>query len=97
MGIVSNFDHRLDSLLEVLGISNFFEVVLRPGLVGSAKPGTGLFEAALSQLGAAADSARYIGDDPEVDGAAARACGIHFIDVAELVSLRELPTRIQGS
>lgn len=97
LGVVSNFDHRLDSLLEVLGIADFFEIVLRPGLVGSAKPEARLFEATLSQLGAAAASARYIGDDPEVDGTAARACGIHFIDVAELVSLRELPARIEAS
>lgn len=97
LGIVSNFDHRLDSLLETLEIAQFFEIVVRPGLMGSAKPEARLFEAALSELGAAAASTRYVGDDSEVDGTAARACGIRFIDVTELVSLRELPERIQAS
>ena len=97
LGIASNFDHRLEGLLHALEIETFFDVVVRPGIVGSAKPEPRLFEAALAALGTSSESACYVGDDADVDGAAAAACGVRFIDVSKFPSLRDLPALIQAS
>lgn len=97
LGVASNFDHRLEGLLHTLGIASFFDVVVRPGIVGSAKPEPRLFEAALAALGTSSESACYVGDDADVDGTAAAACGVRFIDVSKLPSLRDLPALLQAS
>jgi len=41
MGIISNWDHRLFSIVEQLGLSDFFEQVTASSAVGVAKPGRG--------------------------------------------------------
>jgi len=82
-GVVSNFDHRLDDVLEGLGIAREFSVVSIPSRTRLAKPDPGVFQFALAQLGARADEAAYVGHDPAIDARAARAAGLHYLDVDE--------------
>ena len=91
IGVVSNFDHRLPVLLEELEIHQEFSCIILPGTHRVAKPDPRVFAPALAALGAAAADSVYVGDRAEVDGAAARAAGLGFIDASELASLSELP------
>ena len=90
LGIVSNFDLRLPKILEGLEIESFFECTVLPGTHHRAKPDPRVFDPALSTLGASASEAVYVGDQPEVDGTAASAAGLGFIDVGPLDSLARL-------
>lgn len=90
-GVVSNFDHRLPDLLQELGIYDEIRCTILPGTHGAAKPDPAVFEPALRALGVTAQEAVYVGDQPAVDGEAARAAGLRFIDVGQLGSLTELP------
>jgi len=89
-GVVSNFDHRLPDLLEALEITAFIDCLILPGTHGVAKPDPRIFEPALAALECPASEAVYVGDEPEVDGLAARAAGLRFIDASQLGSLCEL-------
>ena len=91
IGVVSNFDYRLPDLLEGLGIHKELSCVILPGTHRVAKPDPRVFEPALAVLGAAASDSIYVGDHPELDGVAAQAAGLRFVDVSELASLAELP------
>ena len=94
LGVVSNFDHRLPKLLQALEISSFFDSVTIPAAHGVAKPDPKLFLAALDGLGTDPAHALYVGDDPQLDLASARALGMQAIDAALLESLAELPARL---
>jgi putative hydrolase of the HAD superfamily len=90
LGVVSNFDLRLFKILEDLEIQSFFDCTIVPGTHHRAKPDPRVFDPALTSLGASAGEAVYVGDEPAVDGAAASAAGLAFIDVGPLDSLARL-------
>jgi putative hydrolase of the HAD superfamily len=79
LGIVSNWDSQLPALLERLGLARRFDAFAVSGLAGVEKPNPGLFRRALSDLGADPSQTVHVGDIPELDGAGARAAGIHPI------------------
>ena len=54
-----------------------------------------MFAPALAALGTNAAQCAYVGDEPEVDGAAARGAGLRFVDVTQLDSLSRL-TEVLG-
>ena len=76
LGIISNWDSRLPSLLDQLDISKYFETVVVSSLVGYEKPHRAIFEIALQQSGLGCAEVIYIGDDPVLDYQAARGVGI---------------------
>lgn len=90
LGIVSNFDLRLPKIIEDLDIKQFFECIILPGTHRIAKPDPRCFEPALEALGATAAETVYVGDRAEIDGAAAAAAGLRFIDASQLDSLARL-------
>ena len=92
VAVLSNFDHRLPELLDGLGLR--VDRVLLPGELGAAKPDPRCFERALEQLAVAAAEAVYVGDDADLDVAAARRAGLLAIDATSLANLGELPERI---
>jgi len=96
MGVVSNFDHRLSSILQDLDILHYFEVVMTPARVGAAKPDRRIFETALAALGHPPGRAVYIGDRAIEDVAGAREAGLVPIEVGSLATLAELPARIDA-
>jgi HAD superfamily hydrolase (TIGR01509 family) len=57
-------------------LRNHFHHAFQAGDVGAAKPDPALFHAALAQAGVRPDQALHLGDDPHLDVAAARRCGM---------------------
>lgn len=90
-GVVSNFDHRLPKILQGLGIQGRMKCVVLPGDHRVAKPDPRVFAPALAALGLPAEEVVYVGDDDAVDGEAARAAGLDFVDASQLESLASLP------
>ncbi len=96
VAVASNFDHRLPALLSGLGLDRDLDLVWLPRDAGVAKPDPRFFLAACERLGVAPAEAVAVGDDPELDVAAARRAGLRAIDVASLASLGALPARIDA-
>ena len=94
LGIVSNFDYRLNQLLQSLEISFFFDSVTLPGPLRVEKPDALLFRRALADLGVEPTEAVYVGNDPSRDLAGARAAGLRALDVGSFRSLAELPEQL---
>jgi putative hydrolase of the HAD superfamily len=79
LGVISNFDSRLNDLLGNLGIRTYFGSVTYSWLIGSAKPDAGIFRHALKEMGVTGDQALHIGDSPEEDVAGALDAGLHAV------------------
>lgn len=78
LAVVSNFDQRLNGLLEQLGLAPLFEAVVISSLVGAAKPDPAPFHAALAALQLPAAAVWHVGDSPE-DEAGAAAAGVRCL------------------
>jgi putative hydrolase of the HAD superfamily len=79
LGIISNWDHRLFSIVEQLGLSHYFEQVVASSAVGTAKPGRRIFEAALEAMRAEPNESLHVGDSLEDDYHGARRAGLRAI------------------
>ena len=79
VGVVSNWDSRLQEILDNLEIGTHFDFVLASTVVGSAKPDALIFEQALERSGVPAEKACHIGDEPATDIAGARRMGIDAV------------------
>ena len=76
MGIISNFDFRLEGVVAALGILGHFEVLVTPGQSGVCKPDPKIFQFALDALGVQPSHAVHVGDSIASDVAGAQASGI---------------------
>ena len=76
LGLISNWDSRLERILKGIGLSQVFEVVVISSLVGYSKPHPRIFEIALEQAGLQAEDAVHIGDTYRDDVEGARTVGI---------------------
>ena len=97
MVVVSNFDHRLLKILELLDISSFFDTVIIPSKIGRAKPDRAVFEAVAESLSLplnALDSLLYVGDDPKETLRAIEEFGLQVIDIHQIEDLETLPERL---
>jgi putative hydrolase of the HAD superfamily len=79
LGVVSNSEGRLASVLERLGIGAYFEVVVDSQLEGINKPDPEIFRRALARMQVLPERALYAGDIPEVDVLGARAAGMQAV------------------
>lgn len=95
-GVASNFDHRLQEILEGLGLAKLLDLVLTPAQARAAKPQPRFFAAALEALGVAAPAALYVGDDAEADVAAAQAAGLRAVRIGGPATLASIPERIRA-
>jgi len=75
LAVVSNFDQRLEGLLEAFDLRRWLDVVILSSRVGAAKPSPRPLQLALEQLGLEPSQAWHIGDSPE-DEAGALAAGL---------------------
>lgn len=75
LAVVSNFDQRLEGLLEAFDLRRWLDVVILSSRAGAAKPSAIPFQLALDQLALAPGQAWHIGDSAE-DEAGARAAGL---------------------
>ena len=80
LGIISNFDERLELILEQLDIRSFFDLVLTSRSIGIAKPDPAIFTTALILSGVQKSSeALHIGDSIELDYNAANNIGFNAL------------------
>jgi putative hydrolase of the HAD superfamily len=67
LGIVSNFEDWLETLLERLEVMSLMSVVVVSGTEGIEKPDAEIFRRALARAGASPERAVYVGDNPAID------------------------------
>jgi putative hydrolase of the HAD superfamily len=102
LGVVSNFEEWLETLLEHLGVAHRFRVRVISGVEGFEKPDPRIFRLALDRAGVEPRDAAYVGDNPEFDVDPALAVGMfpvlidrrgRFPDApgARIASMEELP------
>lgn len=79
MGVISDFDIRLEGVLQGLGISSYFRFIVQSFVEGYNKPSTELWKAALVKAGTV-ESGWHVGDDPGKDS---------FVDATTIILDRE--------
>ena len=79
LGMISNFDSRLQQVVASLGIAHFFQTITCSALEGVAKPNQEIFNRALTKAACRPADAVYIGNEPDSDRAGALSAGIPFI------------------
>jgi putative hydrolase of the HAD superfamily len=96
LAVVSNFDGRLRSILENLGISKFFAHVFVSSEIGADKPDSEIFRRALKFIDLKSDQVLHVGDDPERDWKAASQAGLSVFQLnRQKNSLRDLVAHLQ--
>jgi putative hydrolase of the HAD superfamily len=76
LGVVSNFESWLLTLLDRLGVAPLMSVVVVSGVEGIEKPDPKIFRLALDKLDVAPERAVYVGDNPRIDVEPALALGM---------------------
>jgi len=79
LGIISNFDSRLFSVLRGLGLLDLFDSVTISSLAHAAKPATKIFKHALAKHACDPPEAVHVGDHLREDWEGARAAGLHAV------------------
>ena len=79
LGVISNSDGSVATLLANQGLDTFFRFILDSFLVGVAKPSPDIFHLALEHTGTAPHETVYIGDLYRVDVLGAQGIGMHGI------------------
>ncbi|MDZ7963184.1 MAG: HAD family hydrolase [Aulosira sp. DedQUE10] len=79
LGVLSNFDSRIYSVLQSLGLRDFFASITISTQARAAKPDPQIFAIALEKHNCPPESAWHIGDSPEEDYHGAKAAGLRGI------------------
>jgi putative hydrolase of the HAD superfamily len=79
IGIVSNWDTRLKSICDGLGLTPLVDFIVISAEVGVRKPDPGIFRMALDRAGVRADEAIHVGDLLEEDVEGARRAGVRAV------------------
>ncbi len=77
LGIISNFDSRLFTVLRGLGLADFFDTVTISTLAHVAKPSSRIFQLALEKHAVDPDEAIHVGDSVRDDLEGACRAGLH--------------------
>jgi len=80
-GLISNWDDRLPSLLDGLGLTPLLDPIVVSCRVGAEKPHRRIFESALAEAAVAPGRALMVGDDWEADVEGAEAVGMRALHV----------------
>ncbi|MDA8017206.1 MAG: HAD-IA family hydrolase [Thermoanaerobaculia bacterium] len=81
LAVVSNWDERLPSLLEKLGLAGYFETVVCSAECGVEKPNGAIFRICLDRLDVAPEQALHVGDSELEDVEGARAAGLKALRI----------------
>ncbi len=76
LGLISNWDSRLSSLMVETGLSKYLDFVISSASVGFLKPQPRIFELALERAGVEAAQALHVGDHYYADVMGARSVDI---------------------
>ena len=79
LGVVSNWDSRLHTILKSTGLAQHFDFILASAEVGSAKPDKKIFIEAIRKSGVDSTEACHVGDDLRADIQGANSVGIEAI------------------
>jgi putative hydrolase of the HAD superfamily len=79
LGVISNFDGRLRTILRQLDVAGRFEYLVISSEVGAEKPSARIFHEAARRFAVEPDEILHVGDDPEVDIDGARAAGLQAL------------------
>jgi putative hydrolase of the HAD superfamily len=79
LGIISNFDSRLFSVMRGLGLAETFDTVTISSLAHAAKPAPRIFQLALDKHAVDPEEALHIGDSLRDDVEGARKAGLHAV------------------
>jgi putative hydrolase of the HAD superfamily len=79
LGIISNFDTRLFSILSELSLRECFDSITISSLARAAKPARQIFEYALSQHVIDPEEALHVGDSVREDWEGARQANLHAL------------------
>lgn len=105
LGVVSNWDERLHSLLKEFELAAYFEAVVISLETGFRKPSPRIFERAAHLLGVPAGAILHVGDSAKEDVAGAQAAGCWGVRIrrgsepvseGEVASLEELASRLEA-
>ncbi len=105
LSIISNWDHRLFSIVEQLDLTRYFEHIVASSVVGTAKPGKRIFETALAAVKVPAAETLHVGDSLEDDYHGASRAGLKAVlldrhhkaynGVTRIETLLDLPPLLQ--
>ena len=76
IGVVSNWDSRLQTISDGLGLTPLVDFIVISAQVGVRKPDPGIFRLALEKAGVRPEEAIHVGDLPEEDAEGARRAGV---------------------
>ncbi len=79
VALITNFDQRVFSLVEALGLGDYIDSVTIPALAGAAKPDPAIFRYALDRHRLEAARAVQVGDSISDDVGGARAAGFKAV------------------
>ena len=79
LGVISNFDSRVYTVMQSLGIHEFFDTVSISSEIGYAKPHPGIFLAAIEALGVPAARILVVGDSLMDDVQAGQLSGMNAV------------------
>ncbi len=79
LGIISNFDSRLFSVMRGLGIEEAFDTVTISSLAQAAKPAPKIFQLALDKHAVDPEEALHVGDSLRDDVEGATKAGLHAV------------------
>ncbi len=106
LGVISNFDSRIYSVLESLNILSLFDSITISSETGFAKPDPEIFRAAVRAAGVSAARILYVGDNLSNDVIAGAAAGLHTVlldrhchgivpkPIRVIQNLRDIPNEI---
>jgi putative hydrolase of the HAD superfamily len=76
IGIISNWDTRLKSISDGLGLTRLVDFIVISAEVGVRKPDPRIFRMALDKAGVRPEEAMHVGDLPEEDAVGAQRAGL---------------------
>jgi putative hydrolase of the HAD superfamily len=99
LGIISNWDERLRSLLHDLKLDHYFHAIVISCEVGACKPSPLIFRRAAQELNLPPSDILHVGDSPTTDAEGATAAGFRSVLICrkqtikspQLSSLLDLP------
>ena len=96
IGVVSNWDTRLKSISDGLGLTPLVDFMVISAEVGVRKPDTGSFRLALDKAGVRPEEAIHVGDLPEEDAEGARRAGVRpvLIDRKKRITPQGIPAGV---
>jgi putative hydrolase of the HAD superfamily len=93
LGVISNSDGRIGSILQKCGIADVFDTIIDSHEVGVEKPDPQIFLLALDRLNTHPDQAVYVGDIYGIDVVGSERAGLRAVLLDPLCGYGEVPCR----